>query len=63
MQFWGELKMTYFAILTEGYNQQEMVHVKKGEFLNVDVVLNIKDFLMVDEVGQTLKVVLAVNRM
>ena len=63
MHFWGELKTTCFAILTEGYNQQEMVHVKKGEFLNVDVVLNIKDFLMVDEVGQTLKVVLAVNRM
>ena len=55
--------MTYFAILTEGYNQQEMVHVRTGDVLHVDVVLKIKHFLKVDQVDQTLKVVMRVNRM
>lgn len=54
---------THFATLTEGYSRNEIARAEDhGNFLAVNVSVNIVSFLEVDEIGQTLKVVLEMTR-
>ena len=48
--------------MTEGYDRQEIARAEDGNFLAVDVSMNIVSFLEVDEIGQTLKVVWEMTR-
>ena len=45
-----------------GYNKQEVVRGDEGDVLTVNVSLNIISFLEVNEIDQTLKVVMEMER-
>ena len=49
--------------MTEGYTQQEpYFHMDESDIKNVNVSLNIVNFLKVYELGQTIKVVFEIDR-
>ena len=47
MQF---LKAAHFAILTEGYNKDEIARAEGGDYWTVNVTLRIVSFLEVHEI-------------
>ena len=47
MQF---LKVAHFAILTEGYNKDEIARAEGGDYWTVNVTLRIVSFLEVREI-------------
>ena len=56
------LEHTNFATQKEGYSKNEIARAEDGNFLTVNVSLAIVSFLEVDEIGQTLKVILEIKR-
>ena len=48
--------------MAEGYNKQEVAQGEEGDALTVNVSLNVISFLEVNEIGQTLKVVMEMER-
>ena len=48
--------------MTEGYSKNEIARTTDGDFLAVNVSMTIVSFLDVDEIGQTLKIVLEMTR-
>ena len=58
----AHLKTVCFATLSEGYVKSEIPFAEEGQFLAVNVSMNIIGFLEVDEMGQTLKVAYEIKR-
>ena len=48
--------------MAEGYNKQEVARGEEGDALTVNVSLNVISFLEVNEIDQTLKVVMEIER-